>query len=65
MTIAEIKNAVQKLSIDEQKELFEWVDELRENQWDKQIEKDLEAGKLDHLIAEAKKEFKEGKCQKI
>lgn len=65
MTITELKNVVQKLSIDEQKELFEWIDELRENQWDQQIEKDLESGKLNHLIEQAKKEFREGKCQKI
>ena len=38
MTITEIKNAVQKLSIDEQKELFEWLDEFRDNQWDQQEE---------------------------
>jgi hypothetical protein len=31
MTITEIKQAVAKLSIDEQQELFEWVEELREN----------------------------------
>ena len=65
MTIAEIKNAVQELSRDEQKELFEWLDQLRENQWDQEIENDLESGKLNHLIERAKKEFKEGKCQKL
>ncbi|MGI0479465.1 hypothetical protein ACN4EE_01610 [Geminocystis sp. CENA526] len=65
MTITEIKKAVEHLSIIEQKELFHWIDEYRENQWDKQIEEDLENGRLNKLIAQAKQEFKEGKCQKI
>ena len=42
MTIIEIKKAVKNLSVTEQKELFNWIDEYRENQWDKQIEKDLD-----------------------
>jgi hypothetical protein len=65
MTITEIKKAVEHLSINEQKELFNWIDEYRDNQWDKQIEDDLEKGRLNKLIAQAKQEFKEGKCQKI
>jgi hypothetical protein len=65
MTITEIKKSVEKLSSDEQEELFAWIDEFRENQWDQEIESDFKAGKLDHLISAAKKEFKEGKCQKL
>jgi hypothetical protein len=65
MTITDIKKAVENLSITEQKELFYWIDEYRENQWDKQIEVDLDNGKLNKLIAQAKQEFKEGKCQKF
>lgn len=65
MTIKEIKKAVKNLSVTEQKELFYWIDEYRENQWDKQIEEDLDKGRLNKLIAQAKQEFKEGKCQKI
>ncbi len=65
MTITEIKKAVKNLSITEQKELFNWIDEYRDNQWDKQIEEDLDKGRLNKLITQAKQEFKEGKCQKI
>jgi hypothetical protein len=65
MSITEIKDAVMKLSADELREFVEWIDELHESQWDKQIEEDLQAGKLDQLIAEARKEFKEGRCRQI
>jgi len=65
MTVKEIKKAVENLSLNEQEELFNWIDEYRENQWDKQIENDFDNGKLNHLIAQAKKEFQQGKCQKL
>lgn len=65
MTITEIKKAVENLSISEQEELFSWIDEYRENQWDQQIENDFDNGRLNDLIEQAKKEFKQGKCQKL
>lgn len=65
MTITEIKKAVENLSISEQEELFNWIDEYRENQWDKQIEDDFDNGRLNDLIQQAKKEFQQGKCQKL
>ncbi len=65
MTITEIKKAVENLSITEQEELFNWIDEYRENQWDKQIENDFDNGRLNDLIQQAKQEFKQGKCQKL
>ena len=65
MSITEIKDAVMRLSPDELREFVEWIDELQDIQWDKQIAEDLRSGKLDSLIEEAKTEFKEGKCRKI
>lgn len=65
MTITEIKKALENLSISEQEELFNWIDEYRQNQWDKQIENDFDNGRLNDLIEQAKREFKQGKCQKL
>ena len=56
MSITEIQDAVMKLSADELKEFVEWIDELKNAHWDQQIAEDLTSGKLDHLIAEARKE---------
>ena len=56
MSITEIQYAVMKLSADELQEFIEWIEELKNAQWDKQIAEDLTSGKLDHLIAEARKE---------
>lgn len=65
MNITEIKTAVTQLSQNELAELIEWLDEFQESQWDKQIEEDLKAGRLDHLIEQAEKAFDEGKCRQI
>lgn len=65
MTVTEIQEAVMKLSTGELKELVQWLDEFSESLWDWQIEEDLEAGKLDHLIKEARQELRDGKCQEL
>ncbi len=65
MSIIEIKDAVMRLSPDDLKEFVQWIDEMQDVQWDKQIAEDLRSGKLDSLIEEAKTEFKEGRCQEI
>ena len=65
MNITEIKTAVTQLSQEELTEFVEWLDEFQETLWDKQIEEDLKAGKLDHLIAQAETAFSEGNCQEI
>jgi hypothetical protein len=65
MSSLEIKEAIQNLSKSELTELLDWLDDYREAMWDRQIEEDMKLGKLDHLISEAKKEFREGKCRQI
>ncbi len=49
MTVAEIKQAILDLPEAEYAELVEWLDDLEEDQWDRQIEADAKAGKLDFL----------------
>jgi hypothetical protein len=61
MTTSEIKTAVMNLSRSEFIELLDWLDDYQESIWDKQIEEDMKSGKLNHLIEEARKDFKEGK----
>lgn len=65
MSVSEIKEAVMKLSTEELTDLMKWFEEFSESQWDKQIEEDFESGKLDHLIKQARQEFRQGKCQEI
>ncbi len=53
MTMAEIKDAIQKLNPDELSEICSLVNQLRWDDWDRQIASDYDAGKLDFLIREA------------
>ena len=52
-TVLEIKQAILNLSKTEYVELMEWLREVDEEEWDRQIEADALAGKLDFLAAEA------------
>ena len=65
MTTTEIKTAVMNLNKTELNELLGWLEEYQESLWDKQIEEDIQSGKLDSLIKKARKEFKEGKCRQL
>ena len=50
----DIKERVEHLSPEKQAELRTWFLEKDYQDWDAQIARDLKAGKLDALIAEAK-----------
>lgn len=52
-TVLEIKQAILDLPEAEFVELIEWLREVDEEEWDRQIEADALAGKLDFLAAEA------------
>ena len=52
-TIAKIKQAILNLPKVEYAEIVEWLHELEEEEWDRQIEADAKAGRLDALAAEA------------
>lgn len=52
-TVTEIKQAIMGLSRAEYDQLIEWLYELEEEAWDKKIEADSAAGRLDFLKAEA------------
>lgn len=51
-TVDEIKIAIEKLSLEERAELARWLHGWTDDEWDDQISADLEAGRLDRLIAE-------------
>lgn len=54
----------EKLPIILKQKLFKTLEDAWEA-WDKQIEEDLEAGRLDDLIGKAKKNFEEGRCMDL
>lgn len=62
-TVDEIKQAIERLSKPEFWRLSEWVIRKHEDEWDRQIEQDARAGKLDKLAEEAIDEYKAGKTR--
>ena len=61
ITLEQLKDVIVHLSDKE----FEELVEAREQAWDRQIETDAEAGKLDQLAEEALRDFREGKCIRL
>jgi len=60
MTIAELEKAVTELSEQDLIRFREWFDEYYADMWDKQIEEDVKAGRLDNLLAEVDEEYNAG-----
>ena len=59
-TADEIKQAVLNLPESEYVKLMDWIHELSEEAWDKQIEEDAKAGKLDFFKAQVEQAKREG-----
>ena len=57
MSVREIEAAITKLSQRDLAELAVWFNTYHEAAWDRQIEQDLEAGRLDALLAEVDAEI--------
>jgi hypothetical protein len=64
-TVQEIETAIQKLKPQEIREVADWLQELREELWDKQIDADAKAGRLDKLMEEAKQDYLAGRCKPL
>jgi hypothetical protein len=60
MSVQEIEKAIENLPVREIHELADWLAERRNQLWDKQIEEDAKAGRLDALINRAKDQNRQG-----
>ena len=65
MSVEELEKAVAKLPSDELARFRAWFEEFAADEWDKQIERDIKAGKLDKLADEAIAEHKAGLSRKL
>jgi len=61
MSVRELEKAVEVLSPEELREFRTWFADFDMAQWDKQIEEDSKAGRLDHLIDKAMEDYRAGK----
>ena len=65
MDIREIEEAIVQLPAKDVDKLAHWLEDYREQMWDQQIKEDLEAGRLDALLAEVDEECEAGLSQPL
>lgn len=63
MSLQEIETAIKQLPVPEVSRLATWFETYQSDLWDRQIEEDALAGRLDALGAEADSEFDAGRCK--
>ena len=62
MSTAEIERAIERLPPEELARLRAWFAEFDGARWDRQIEEDVAAGRLDDLAKEAISDLRQGRC---
>jgi hypothetical protein len=65
MQVQDIETAIAQLSPEELAELVDWFDRFHAEVWDRQIEADARAGRLDGLIRQADEDFEAGRCKPL
>jgi hypothetical protein len=64
-TLQEIEKAVQELSPDQLAAFRAWFVEYDQTLWDRQLERDIESGRLDSLANEAIEDLRNGRCSDL
>jgi len=65
MSVKEVEMVIAQLSPKELAELMAWLETYHAQVWDEEIAQDLEAGRLDPLLAEVDKEYEAGLGQPL
>ena len=63
--VAEIQQAITRLSPADQRQLARWFEEALEDAWDAQIEEDIKAGRLNDLITQAEADIAAGRVKPL
>ena len=65
MSLKELETAVSSLPTDELSAFARWFEEYLADAWDRQIEKDVKAGRLDEAGRQADADFEAGRCKPL
>jgi hypothetical protein len=63
--IEEIENAVEQLPREELSRFRDWFARFDAQAWDRELEEDVDAGRLDSLADEALRDLREGRCDDL
>ena len=61
----ELKREIEELPTEQVSELFRWLSEKEWERWDKEIEADSQAGRVDFLLREARDAKSKGKLREL
>jgi hypothetical protein len=62
MSVEELESAVARLSSEDLTRFSEWFEQYIADQWDRRIEADIAAGRLDRAAGQADEDFEAGRC---
>jgi uncharacterized membrane protein YccC len=65
MSRGELENAVTRLPAEELATFARWFEEYLAESWDRQIEEDIRAGRLEEAGRRADAEFDAGRCRPL
>ncbi|MGB0562390.1 MAG: hypothetical protein ACPGVO_11375 [Spirulinaceae cyanobacterium] len=65
MTRLELEQTVKQLPAQEVRAFAKWLQDYLDEMWDRQIEADAAAGRLDHLIAQAEADIAAGRVRDL
>ncbi len=65
MSVKELESIIEQLPPSELAEFTTWFEEFLAQAWDKQIEEDFRAGRLDAILRQVGQEFESGQCQPL
>ena len=65
ITLTEIKAAIEQLPAGDLRQLNVWIADLCWEEWDREIEEDAKAGRLDKLVEQSMAEVRTGKCKPL
>jgi hypothetical protein len=65
MSVEELESAVSKLSASELGRFSDWFAKFAADQWDRQIEKDIQDGRFEDAGKRADKNFEAGHCKPL
>jgi urease accessory protein UreF len=64
-TVVDIEKALQALPVEDARKVADWLQQYLDEKWDKQIDADIAAGKLDKLADKAMQDYHAGRIKPL
>ena len=64
-TVAEVENALRGMPLPDARSVAAWLQEYLGDQWDRQIDDDIAAGRLDKLAEQALTDYRAGNVKPL